>query len=52
LIKVEDIFERRGREGFAEDAEESKKKNKILNFFSALSAQPSRPLRSKAFFLN
>jgi hypothetical protein len=53
-------FERRGRESFAENAEEQPKrgasheveteinpKNIFLYFFSAPSAKPSRPLRSK-----
>jgi S-disulfanyl-L-cysteine oxidoreductase SoxD len=72
LREIREFFERRGREGFAESAEEDRRKMKtkgslnfgsqsfpflnlflfsILNyflyFFSALSAKPSRPLRSK-----
>jgi S-disulfanyl-L-cysteine oxidoreductase SoxD len=69
FLKLKDIFERRGREDFAEDAEEHEKKTKSMPlcnassttafflpffgcFFSAFSANPSRPLRSKLFALS
>jgi hypothetical protein len=47
-------FERRGREGFAEDAKNSVTRNELalLEFaflFSAPSAKLLRPLRSKGF---
>jgi hypothetical protein len=47
-VVLRDFLERRGRKGFAENAEKTKEKLNLSWFSSASSAKSLRPLRSKS----